>query len=239
MSNKDVYLGTAENFIIFYPNVFARQANAKHTIRYKYLGTKKDIVKVKTVAVLNKLLCLSDATLFVLNLSDLEAPVNGNSKIKNILSFCLNENPVGEDPFSLELCLGKKKSVQIFLMQQDNKWTMLREVSIPEPPLLTSMDGEFVCLVAEKNHYMIDWQGGSSQLLFSNIVDESKELKPICKHITRGEFLVNGASHLGLFVKTSGISERPPIDWGMNVSHVAYSYPYILCLKENTVSIFR
>ena len=140
------------------------------------------------------------------------------------------------DPFSIELCLVKKKCICICQLQAD-KITTLKEVNVPEQPLLVSMDGYYVCIATDSNYYMLDWQSGSSQLLCSN--DTNSFMKPIVKHVSRNEFLINGLSHLGIFVKTSGISERPPIDWGMDVQRIAYSYPYILCLKKYSIAIIR
>ncbi|KAI7693990.1 hypothetical protein SSS_01038 [Sarcoptes scabiei] len=60
---------------------------------------------------------------------------------------------------------------------------------------------------------------------------------PICKFVSRNEFLISTPSYLGVFIKTSAISERPPIDWGPNVLQIVYSYPYVLCMKIHSISI--
>lgn len=177
---------------------------------------------------------MSDSTLIGLNLNSLE--INNNFRVRNVFSFCLNENPISSDPFSVEVCLVKRKSVCICHLQSE-KIVSLKEVNLAEQPLLVSMDGYFVCIATESNYYMLDWQSGASQLLCS--IDATSLMRPIVKHVSRNEFLINGLSHLGIFVKTSGISERPPIDWGLDVQRIAYSYPYILCLKKHSISIIR
>ena len=140
------------------------------------------------------------------------------------------------DPFALELCLVKRKSLSICLMQSD-KITIVKEVNVPEQPVLLSMDGYFVCMASSNNYYIVDWNSSTYQLLCSN--DTETFVRPICKFVSRNEFLINGLSHLGVFVKSSGISERPPIDWGADVLQIAYSYPYILCMRKDSISIIR
>lgn len=140
------------------------------------------------------------------------------------------------DPFTVEMCLMKRKSLCIGHVQAD-KITVVKELNVAEQPILLAMDGHFICMASASNYYMVNWETLSSQLLCSH--DADSFVRPICKFVTRNEFLINGLSHLGVFSKTSGISERPPIDWGEDVEQIAYSYPYILCLKKNSISIIR
>lgn len=236
MNNSDVYLGTADGFILCYQDALLEtQVTPQPTPQHRYLSTKKPVTQIKIAPILERLLCVYDSTFVALNLNSLE--VINNFRIKNIYSFCLNENPMLlEDPFTLELCLVKKRSVCIYHLQAD-KLTLVKEVTVPEQPIFSAMDGYFVCMAAEKNYYMLDWQSGEWQQLISN--DSTSFMSPVCKLVARNEFLINGLSHLGVFVNTSGISERPPIDWGMNVKCIAYSYPFILCLKQHSISVIR
>lgn len=190
---------------------------------------------MKIASILDRLLVVYDSTFVALNLGGLE--VNNNLRIKNVYAFCLNENPISlEDPFSVELCLVKKRTVSICHLQAD-KMTLLREITVPEQPILVAMDGYSVCFAGESNYYMLDCKSATSQQLCS--IETSSFMSPVCKHVARDEFLINGISQLGIFVKASGISERPPIDWGVDVKRIAYSYPYILCLKEHSIAIIR
>ncbi|XP_017482905.1 PREDICTED: transforming growth factor-beta receptor-associated protein 1 homolog [Rhagoletis zephyria] len=233
VNNNDVYLGTADGFVLCYQDVLEAFVTPQPTPQHRYMSTKKAVTQIKIAPILERILCVYDATFVALNLNNLE--VINSLRIKNIYSFCLNENPMLlEDPFTLELCLVKKKSVCIYHLQAD-KLTLVKEVTVPEQPILVAMDGYFVCMAAENNYYMLDWQSGECQQLISN--DSTSSMSPVCKHVARNEFLINGLSHLGVFVNTSGISERPPIDWGMDVKRIAYSYPFILCLKQYSITI--
>lgn len=235
VNNNDVYLGTADGFVLCYQDVLEAFVTPQPTPQHRYMSTKKAVTQIKIAPILERILCVYDATFVALNLNNLE--VINSLRIKNIYSFCLNENPMLlEDPFTLELCLVKKKSVCIYHLQAD-KLTLVKEVTVPEQPILVAMDGYFVCMAAENNYYMLDWQSGECQQLISN--DSTSSMSPVCKHVARNEFLINGLSHLGVFVNTSGISERPPIDWGMDVKRIAYSYPFILCLKQYSITIIR
>lgn len=235
MYNNDIYLGTNDSFVICYKRLTFQATDVElKPYCYKYLGLKKPVSCMKISSILNRLLCVCDSTLLMLNLDNLDT-IN-SFKVKNVSTFCINENPTTSDPFALELCIGKRKSITICLLQ-DNKLSVIKEMNLPEQPILLSMDGYYVCMASPENYYMIDWENGTHQLLCNN--DSNSLLKPVCKYIARNEFLINGASHLGVFVKSSGISERPPIDWGPDVSQIAYSYPYILCLKRHVVSIIR
>ncbi|KAH7640297.1 transforming growth factor-beta receptor-associated protein 1-like [Dermatophagoides farinae] len=235
VDNHDVYLGTIDSFILFYPKLLSLKTCPTLLTAnplYKYLGLKKSISKLKVLAVLNRLLCHCDNTLIMSNLENLE--MISNFRIRNVFAYCLNENPITMDPFQVEICMAKRKSFTIGLLHSD-KMNIMKEINVSEQPLLMAMDGHFICMASASNYFMINWETGSSQLLCSN--PGETYVMPICKYISRNEFLIDGPSHLGVFIKTSGISERPPINWGPNVSQIAYSYPYILCLKSNSISI--
>lgn len=236
VNNDDIYIGTLDGFIFFYKNALQLQhnTNCHQNPQYRNLFSKKPIVQMKITSVLDRLLCICDSSLVALNMINLD--VNNNIRIKNIYSFSLNENPISMDPFIIELCLVKRKSVSICQMQLE-KIVTIKEVNIPEQPILVSMDGYYVCIASESNYYMLNWQSGIFQLLCSN--DANSFIMPVIKHVSRNEFLINGLSHLGIFVKTSGISERPPIDWGLDVQKIAFTHPYILCLKKYSISIIR
>ena len=53
------------------------------------------------------------------------------------------------------------------------------------------------------------------------------------------EFLLNAPSALGMFATSSGISQRPPLQWSDNLVSVVYTHPYILALNDEFVTIHR
>lgn len=239
VNNNDVYIGTQDSLLFCYKNILDERrikskdtnVNVQQPSSYKYLPYKKAVAQVRIASVLELILCITDSTFLSLNLSTFE--MNNSIRMKNVYALCLNENPISMDPFIIEICLVKKRAVSICQLQSSETMVVLRDVQMQEQPISVSMDGYFVCAASDNNYFMIDWQQGTSQLLCSNEADNSS----ICKYVSKNEFLINGLAHLGIFVKTSGISEHPPIDWGMGVQQIAYSYPYILCLKKNVISV--
>ena len=86
----------------------------------KYLPQKKSICDLRCASAIQRLLVLSDNQLSVLDSSTLETPTSptspsGYRPVKNVTSFCLNENPVSDDPFSIFVCVAthRKKTIQL------------------------------------------------------------------------------------------------------------------------------
>nr|XP_027195488.1 transforming growth factor-beta receptor-associated protein 1-like [Dermatophagoides pteronyssinus] len=241
--NHDVYLGTIDSFVLCYPNLL-QSSTSKTSLEnriVKYLGLKKPVNKLKILPILNRLICHCDNQLLMMNSSTTtNFELISTFRLRNIFAFTLNESPVTMDPFQLEICLAKRKLIQIGLINGD-KLTLLKEINLTEQPLIMSMDGYFICMASISNYFIINWMDGSQQQLCVNPYEPSSSQYqlPICKYISRNEFLINGPSNLGVFIKTSGISERPPINWGPEVLQIAYSYPYILCLKSGKISIIN
>lgn len=149
----------------------------------------------------------------------------------------MNESPITQNPFSVELCLVKRKAIQICELEED-KLSLLKEISLPEQILTISMDGYHLCAASEGNYYMIDWQTGNHQVVLGNDSSGPEATRPMIRHVARDEFLINGLN-LGIFLKTSGISDKPPIDWGTDVLNYVHYHPFILCLKRESICIIR
>ncbi|CAG2180955.1 unnamed protein product, partial [Oppiella nova] len=68
---KSLYLGTNESFVIeFKYNSFTKRC--EDSLRFKYLGLKKPVVTIRAVCILERILCICDSNLIVLNQNDLE-----------------------------------------------------------------------------------------------------------------------------------------------------------------------
>ena len=53
-------------------------------------------------------LALCDSTLMVLNSNDLSSlSLSGAHKMRGVQACCINENPTVDDPFAVQMCLGK------------------------------------------------------------------------------------------------------------------------------------
>ena len=51
---------------------------------------------------------------------------------------------------------------------------------------------------------------------------------------------MNATSALGVFAQVKcGASLRPPLQWSNNVTHVAFTHPYILTLNDEFITVHR
>ncbi|KAM3933506.1 transforming growth factor-beta receptor-associated protein 1 isoform 1-T3 [Leptodactylus fuscus] len=201
--------------------------------RQRQLGLKKPICELRAASALGRLLVLCDNTITLLCSDSLE-PVPG-TKIRGVLSFTLNENPVSGDPFSVEVCLisSKRRTVQIFSVSQE-RVQLVREVSTPEQPCALAADGHFLCLALSSRYVTLNYNTGHCQDLFPY---PSEQKRPIIKRISRQEFLLAGPGGLGMFATVAGISQRAPVHWSENVIGAAVSFPYVLALDEEFVTV--
>jgi hypothetical protein len=59
---------------------------------------------LRSASALDRLLVLCDATLYVVNASDLSSlNLTGSPKFKGVTACCVNENPQSDDPFSVQV----------------------------------------------------------------------------------------------------------------------------------------
>ncbi|KAM4796789.1 transforming growth factor-beta receptor-associated protein 1 [Rhinophrynus dorsalis] len=242
----DLYLGTSDCFIHHLllveehgsepTGLSLDQPNTSFTTtqqRQRQLGLKKPVCDLKAASALGRLLVLCDNTITLLCSDSLE-PVPG-AKIRGALSFTLNENPVSGDPFSVEVCLisSKRRTVQIFSVGQDRA-QLVREVATPEQPCALAADGHYLCLALSSRYITLNYNTGHCQDLFPF---PSEQKRPIIKRISRQEFLLAGPGGLGMFATVAGISQRAPVRWSDNVIGAAVSFPYVLALDEEFITV--
>ena len=68
------------------------------------LYQKSPVTFLRSASALDRLLVLCDATLYVINASDLSLlNLSGSSKFKGVIACCVNENPNMDDPFSVQV----------------------------------------------------------------------------------------------------------------------------------------
>ena len=195
-------------------------------------STNHPITKLKSASALNQLLVLSDEMLIVLDLESLEHV--RQLKFKNITTFCFNENPVNEDPFTVEICLAVKKKIQ-YVYLNDEQVKIVKEYPTNTTPAAIAMDGVHTCFSSSLDYYLINILTGTVQQLFSR---DTPEQAPIILRVSCGEFLLTGPGSLGVFVSTEGISERPPIQFSHRVSSLAFHHPYILAVDAIGINIY-
>ncbi|XP_053311093.1 transforming growth factor-beta receptor-associated protein 1 [Spea bombifrons] len=249
-SGHDLYLGTTDCFVFHLLLVEENSIdpaglsliqqtdhpNTSFTITrqgQKQLGLKKPVCELRAASALDRLLVLCDNTIILL-CSDTLEPVPG-TKIRGAVSFTLNENPVSGDAFSVEVCLisSKRRTVQIFSVGQE-KVQLLREVATPEQSCAIAADGHFLCLALSSRYVTLNYNTGHCQDLFPY---PSEQKRPIIKRICREEFLLAGPGGLGMFATVAGISQRAPVRWSENVIGAAVSFPYVLALDEEFITV--
>lgn len=184
------------------------------------------------------MICICDNALILLSLNNLDL-IEHFKLIRNLNAICLNYNPIfndnnGNDGTKVEICLAKSKQLIVSILYSDRIVTK-KEITIPEQAIMITMDGYYVCMAGASHYYMINYETNAIQELCGR---DSGSIA-ICQHITENEFLINGSSHLGIFVNTFGCSNKPPIVWGDNIQSIAYLHPYVICLKHNSISIIR
>ena len=65
---------------------------------------KSPVTFLRAASALDRLLVLCDATLYVINASDLSTlTLSGSPKFKGVTACCVNENPNTDDPFSVQV----------------------------------------------------------------------------------------------------------------------------------------
>ncbi|XP_076353526.1 transforming growth factor-beta receptor-associated protein 1-like [Tachypleus tridentatus] len=235
---KYLYVGIRDSFVIQYTLEEVHDGEGRTLFSYtklrqRYLGYKKPVVQIKACSALDRVICLCDGNLVFTDMPDLE-PQNYPSKVKSVSCFCLNENPGGNNPFVIELCVARKRQLQLYSLTED-KLSHIKDVTLPETALTIAMDGQYVCAALSSQYVIADCWNSFSQHLFPY---ESDLTTPLVKRITREEFLLSGPSGLGMFVTVAGISERPPLPWDSSVVAAAYTHPYILCLGTQHLTVY-
>ncbi|XP_041114796.1 transforming growth factor-beta receptor-associated protein 1-like [Polyodon spathula] len=236
---KNLYVGTNDCFI--YHFLLEKKTTSKEKLtfsvqkqQHKYLGLKKPVNELKAASALNRLIVLCDNMIMLVNMLNLD-PVQSGAKIKGVVTFTVNENPVNGDPFCVELGVisTKRRTIQIYMVYED-RVQIVKELSTPEQPSAVSLDGYFLCLALTTQYIIVNYSTGASQDLFPF---DTEEKKPIVKRIGREEFLLAGPGGLGMFATAEGISQRAPVHWSENVTGAAICFPYVVALDEGFITV--
>lgn len=233
-----MYVGTACSFVIRYAleedaASDGRACVASSKAAQKCLGTRGPVQTMRAMSALNRLLCLSNGNFLSLGMVDLDVVV-AQSKLSGVSAFCVNENPTKNDPFCVQVCVARRKHLQLYDVTEE-KVTHRKDVPVPETPLAMAMDGDYVCVALSTRYAVIDCATGAGQELFPY---ESSLTVPLVKRIAKEEFLLNGPSALGMFATTAGVSERPPLPWTTSVKALAYCRPYVVCLCDDRLTVY-
>ncbi|KAK4002769.1 hypothetical protein OUZ56_004571 [Daphnia magna] len=189
------------------------------------------ITQMKAISALNQLLILSNETLAILDLETLT--LVRTLKFKSVTCFHLNENPLSEDPFTIEICAGSKRKI-LFLHLSEEDVKLVKEVSTSLTPSTLVIDGAHICFAMGFKYCMLDILSGDFQQLF----DIDPQQPPLIHRVSKGEFLLNGPGGLGVFVLSQGFSDKPPINFSSPVSALAFHHPYVIAVCRQGIGFY-
>ncbi|XP_072162816.1 transforming growth factor-beta receptor-associated protein 1-like [Diadema setosum] len=235
---KNLYIGTSDCFVIHYLIEEQAQSNGKITFfsekqSHKYLALKKPIQQLQAASALTRILVLCDNVLTLLHMFNLE-PILSGAKIKGVTSFCVNENPRSGSPFSVEIAVAtRRRLIQVYSVTED-KVVLVKDVSLLDTPVNLGLDSYCICVALSNMYILVNYDTGQVTDLFPV---ETEHTTPIIKRVGREEFLLTGPGALGMFVTSAGMSQRPPLKWAESVSAVSYTFPYVVALDDEFLTV--
>jgi len=158
----------------------------------------------------------------------------GAAKLKTgVHACCVNENPQTDDPFSVQVCLAKRKQIAVISLTEA-KLSVDKIISdVSERVSAVAMDGNFICAAFETHYVVYDVPTGAKQDLFP------VEGAPAIARVAKEEFLLSAPGDLGMFVTSAGVSERPPIQWAKPTDMLAFTPPYVLAAGQDGIAVYR
>jgi len=238
-----LFVGTSGGNLVQYGLAERMDQRGQKEFTANYITSKVIVAKAKVsflyaAPAINRLLVLCDNTLFILNMSDLAIlPMAGSNKLKGVSAVCINSHPVTDNPFSVEVCVAKKKQCQLALLNlTEDKLSVSKTRECSHPVLAMAMDGVYVCAALTNQYIVYNMETMKDTELFP--LDPQCELLPTITRVDREEFLVLGPGNLGMFVKATGIAGRPPIQWSTNFSNIVYTHPYIIGQGSELVAVY-
>lgn len=206
------------------------QIRAQKVAEKKISQSHQSVSFIRCVSALNRVLVICDGQFVVLSMSDdlMVLPLAGANKLKGVHAAYINENPARDDPFSVQVCLAKKKQIIVVTLSEEK----LVVDKIREMPDLISdlvMDGLFVCVALQSHYVICNIENGQIQDLFP-----FEGVPALCR-VAKEEFLLSAPGDLGMFVTSAGVSERPPLPWAKSVVKLVFKAPYIISLCSDEI----
>ena len=237
----NLYLGTTDCFLIHFAIEQGTSPTGKTTFmnklqRHKHLGFRKPIKQLLACPAIGHLLVLCDGNIYFVSMYGLELKNGVNKELsKGVTVMARNNKPPVFNPDEVQICVGtRRKTVQIFTLTKERNM-LLKEISLPDPPSVLAIDAQTICTTLGRQYFLINYITSAIQELF---IYESHNTLPMVKRIGHEEFLLNGPTNtMGMIVTAEGMSQHQPLTWSDGLRSVAYSYPYILALGNNTVTV--
>ena len=120
---------------------------------------------LRSASAIDRLLAVCDSTLYVLRSHDLTPLPLAGSKMKGVTACCANENPTTNDPFSIQVCVAKKKQLAVMSIGEQ-KMVVEKTKDLSEQVMAVVMDGNFVCAALLSHYVVFDVATGGCQDLF-------------------------------------------------------------------------
>lgn len=238
-----LYVGTSHGSIVQFSISETSTDHGVTSLQAEYLGKtcisdKNNITFIHAAPNINRMLVMSDGTLHILNMSDLTIlPMAASNKLKGLSAVCVNFNQVQENPFSVEICVAKKKQCQIAVLSlTEEKMSVWRTRDSSESVTSVAMSGVFICAALASQYVVYNMENMTMTPLFP--IDPSAASIPNILSINSDEFLIQAPGNLGMFVTSAGVAGRPPLQWSSTVTQVTYSPPYLICLESEMVSVY-
>ncbi|XP_018519088.1 transforming growth factor-beta receptor-associated protein 1 [Lates calcarifer] len=203
--------------------------------RARKLGSSNPVLQLRAVPLFNHLLVLWDRSITALNMFSLE-PVPALKKIQHVSLFEVCDSSLTAQAGCVEMVTSssRRKVVRIHVVGVD-RWEVVKEVPLPQDPVALAVDGTSLCVATGDRYLLCDIESGSSQELFPH---NHNRQRVIVTSAGQGEFLLNGPESLGMFVMKTGICQRPPLQWPLEVLAAGVCFPYILTLQPQVLSVY-
>ncbi|XP_049319296.1 transforming growth factor-beta receptor-associated protein 1 [Astyanax mexicanus] len=233
---NNLYLGLRDGAVLYLSagRPSAGPGGAREVGR-RQMGRGGAVSQLKTVPVLNHLLVLWDGSVSALNMFSLE-PVPGLKKIQNVSVLCVSQPAAHTQPVSVNLFTAstKRRAISVHKVCVD-RWECVGHVALPQDPVALAVCETCLCVATSDRYFLHDYLTHSTLDLFPHNLPKQNIL---LNESGAREFLLNGPGNLGMFVKTDGISERPPVPWADGVLDAVVDFPYVLALQGQTLHIY-
>ncbi|XP_062503834.1 transforming growth factor-beta receptor-associated protein 1-like [Corticium candelabrum] len=235
-----LYIGTSDCFVMHYKIQETISPTGKIHFRNveqsrKSLGAKKAISQILLAPILGRLLVLFDGTLFLMKMNGLEF-IDSGLRLRNVTAICRNESLDSSTYLNFEVCVAvaRKKAISIYTLT-DEKILPSREVTLSDSIVQMVRDGPTVCLALTGEYCLVNIHTETK----SEICPLNTEMyRPVMKRVNTSEFLIR-QKDLGVIVDEKGIAKYQPMDWrGLDVVGLAYSFPYILAMSGDKISVY-
>ncbi|XP_056250471.1 transforming growth factor-beta receptor-associated protein 1 [Seriola aureovittata] len=203
--------------------------------RARKLGSSNPVAQLRVVPLFNHLLVLWDRSVTALNMFSLE-PVPALKKIQHVSLFEVCDSSLTAQAEYVEMVTSssRRKVIRVHVVGVD-RWEVVKEVPLLQDPVALAVDGTSLCVATCDRYLLCDVKTGNTEELFPH---SRNRQRVIVTSAGPGEFLLNGPESLGMFVMKTGICQRPPLQWPLEVLAAEVCFPYVLTLQPQVLSVY-